>query len=48
MYAGLSAEERGAPGRGKGMGFPARGHGFDVQRIANGYTGVWSDDRRQF
>jgi hypothetical protein len=41
MYAGLSAEEREALGEVTRMGFPPRAW-FDVKRIAQGYTGVWS------
>ncbi|MEX1009380.1 MAG: hypothetical protein WD271_16295 [Acidimicrobiia bacterium] len=41
MYAGLSAEEREALEEVTRMGFPPRAW-FDVKRIAQGYTGVWS------
>ena len=41
MYAGLSAEEREALAEVTRMGFPPRAW-FDVERIAQGYTGVWS------
>jgi hypothetical protein len=41
MYAGLSAEEREALAEVTRMGFPPRAW-FDVKRIAQGYTGVWS------
>jgi PKD domain len=41
MYAGLSAEEREALEEVTRMGFPPRAW-FDVRRIAQGYTGVWS------
>src|SRR5262245_36891794 len=41
MYAGLTAEERDALVEVTRMGFPPRAW-FDVERIAQGYTGVWS------
>jgi hypothetical protein len=41
MYAGLTTEERDALVEVTRMGFPPRSW-FDVARIANGYTGVWS------
>ena len=41
MYAGLGAEEREALEEVTRMGFPPRAW-FDVKRIAQGYTGVWS------
>jgi hypothetical protein len=41
MYAGLSTEEREALEEVTRMGFPPRAW-FDVKRIAQGYTGVWS------
>jgi hypothetical protein len=41
MYAGLNAEEREALAEVTRMGFPPRAW-FDVERIAKGYTGVWS------
>jgi hypothetical protein len=41
MYGGLSAEEREALAEVTAMGFPPRAW-FDVERIAAGYTGVWS------
>ncbi|HLN16774.1 MAG TPA: hypothetical protein VK277_08500 [Acidimicrobiales bacterium] len=41
IYARLSAEEREALTEVTRMGFPPRGW-FDVRRIAEGYTGVWS------
>jgi hypothetical protein len=41
MYEGLSAEEREALAEVTGMGFPPRAW-FDVKRVAQGYTGVWS------
>jgi hypothetical protein len=41
MYAGLSAEEREALAEVTRMGFPPRAW-FNYERIANGYTGVWS------
>jgi hypothetical protein len=41
MYEALSVEEREALAEVTRMGFPPRAW-FDVQRIANGYTGVWS------
>lgn len=41
MYAGLTAEERDALAEVTRMGFPPRAW-FNYQRIANGYTGVWS------
>ena len=41
MYAGLTAEEREALAEVTRMGFPPRSW-FDVERIARGYTGVWS------
>ena len=41
MYAGLSVEEREALEEVTRMGFPPRAW-FDVKRIAQGYTGVWS------
>ena len=41
MYAGLTAEEREALAEVTRMGFPPRAW-FNYQRIAHGYTGVWS------
>lgn len=41
MYAGLSAEEREALAEVTRMGFPPRAW-FDVERIAQSYTRVWS------
>jgi hypothetical protein len=41
IYAGLSAEEREALEEVTRMGFPPRAW-FDAERIAQGYTGVWS------
>ncbi len=41
MFAGLSVEEREALREVTRMGFPPRAW-FDVERIARGYTGVWS------
>ena len=41
MYAGLTAEQRDALAEATRMGFPPRAW-FDVERLARGYTGVWS------
>jgi hypothetical protein len=41
MYAGLTTEERQALGEITSFGMPPRAW-FDVERIAAGYTGVWS------
>jgi hypothetical protein len=41
MYAGLSAEQREALAEVTKMGCPPRSW-FDVERVANQYTGVWS------
>jgi hypothetical protein len=41
MYAGLTAEQREALAEATKMGFPPRAW-FDVERLARGYTGVWS------
>jgi hypothetical protein len=41
MYAGLSTEQREALAEATRMGFPPRAW-FDVERLATGYTGVWS------
>jgi hypothetical protein len=41
VYAGLSAEQRDALAEVTRMGFPPRAW-FDVERLATGYTGVWS------
>jgi hypothetical protein len=41
IFAGLNAEERDALAEVTKMGFPPRAW-FDVERIAKGYTGVWS------
>lgn len=41
MYAGLTAEQREALAEVTAFGFPPRAW-FDVERIARGYTGVWS------
>ena len=41
MYAGLTAEQREALAEVTRMGFPPRAW-FDVERLARGYTGVWS------
>ena len=41
MYAGLTAEQRDALAEITRFGFPPRAW-FDVERLARGYTGVWS------
>ena len=41
MYAGLTAEQRAALAEVTRMGFPPRAW-FDVERLARGYTAVWS------
>ncbi|HET6950700.1 MAG TPA: hypothetical protein VFI47_10005 [Acidimicrobiales bacterium] len=41
MYAGLTTEQRAALAEVTGMGFPPRAW-FDVERLARGYTAVWS------
>jgi hypothetical protein len=41
MYAGLSSEQREALAEVTRMGFPPRAW-FDVERLARGYTAVWS------